>query len=278
MSYLHKLRLTAQRQGVVVAVCVAIRFFIRRAGLRAWSQPYEYVQSDVQRNLHRYLGVDRHRVCRIVIVGAHMADEVDRMLKAYPNATFRLFEPSPRYLERLGRRFLRNSRVQVHGCAISDSDGSCSFHETNLEGSGSILKLGEFADQSHGLRQGESYVVQSLRLDTHARENCYDAEEIDCLWIDVQGAELLVLRGAEETLQRVRSVFIEVAVFRPVYEGGAMFPSLRAVLEDKGLSLVALGVDAENGTGNAFFVRGRRVDASMMRDRAWAEVSGDRSY
>ena len=44
----------------------------------------------------------------------------------------------------------------------------------------------------------------------------------DLLWMDLQGAELMALRGARETLRSVKVIHIEVS-FRPMYVGQALF-------------------------------------------------------
>jgi hypothetical protein len=56
--------------------------------------PYDYVQLDVERHLHRYLHVQRQEISQIVIVGALDASEVGRMGRIYSNAKFLCFEPN----------------------------------------------------------------------------------------------------------------------------------------------------------------------------------------
>ena len=224
-------------------------------GIRWLERPYEYVQNDVQRYLHRYLRTEVSEVRRICIVGAHLGYEVMPILRQFPCAEIRLFEASQRYVAKLKSKFASERRVHIYECAASDSDGFMTFYETNLTGSGSLLRVGVLARKSYGMEQAESFQVAATRLDTHAHENGYDQETIDCLWIDVQGAEMAVLRGAAEILNRTRSIFIEVSIFMPLYEGGSVFFELERYLFDYGFRVVSLGTDAVNGTGNAFLIR-----------------------
>jgi FkbM family methyltransferase len=255
VNLLEKFRAKASRDGYAAAALASLRFVLRKLGVSAGLRPFEYVQLDVQQHLHRYLGVTPDQVWQIVIVGAHMGYEVIDMLRRFPKAKFVLFEASPRYAERLKNRFSRQSRVTVSNCAVARVDGVLTFFETNLDGSGSILKVGELAQSSYGMRQCEQYTVTASRLDSHARANGYDDRETDCLWVDVQGAELGVLEGAEETLKRTKAVFVEVSVFEPLYIGGAVLRDISNFLEPRGFRTVALGVDSSNGTGNALFAR-----------------------
>jgi len=61
-------------------------------------------------------------------------------------------------------------------------------------------------------------------------------ERIDVMKLDVQGAELEVLRGAEGLLGGVRLIELEVA-FNPIYEGQPLFGEVDAFLRARGLLL-----------------------------------------
>jgi methyltransferase, FkbM family len=79
--------------------------------------------------------------------------------------------------------------------------------------------------------------------------------QIDLLWMDVQGAEAQVLRGAENTLGKTRSVFLEIALVQSPYKGAELFHGLEQTLTKFGFLCVGLGIDGWNGTGNALFVK-----------------------
>lgn len=57
--------------------------------------------------------------------------------------------------------------------------------------------------------------------------------QVDLLVADVQGAELLVLKGAQRTLATAKAVICEVST-TPLYEGGVLYPELAAFLEAHG--------------------------------------------
>jgi hypothetical protein len=65
------------------------------------------------------------------------------------------------------------------------------------------------------------------------------AGNVDLLKIDVQGAELHALRGAEKTLPRVRFVLTEVS-FTPLYEGSCVFGEVYDLLSAQGFRLLSL--------------------------------------
>src|SRR5882762_1184108 len=85
--------------------------------------PYETIQLDVERNLHRYLHVTPEAISQIVIAGAHEADEIHRLHRTYPRANFLCFEPSPKTYEHLTQTFDKLPHVKLSNLALSDKQG-----------------------------------------------------------------------------------------------------------------------------------------------------------
>lgn len=265
LSKIEKVLVYQKKKGAAgVARAVASRLAANRLML---SNPYDFVQVDAVHNLERYIQVNKSEVGQIIIVGAHMAHEVGSLSSRFPNCRFTLFEASPRYIEKLRERFNGNPRVDVVEAAVSDQNGSIEFFETSLEGSGSTQKLGELAEQSYDVQAQETYEVKALRLDDYLSETGNDSP-IDCLWIDVQGAEERVLAGASTVLSRVRSVFVEISIHGPLYEDGSTFEGIRKQLAAYDLIPASLGTDYLNGTGNALFIRQRKAGAVVQAGSA----------
>ncbi len=76
-------------------------------------------------------------------------------------------------------------------------------------------------------------VVSTEEITTHRLDDIVEAQEVDYLKLDVQGAELDVLRGAENLLGRVVAVSTEVE-FVPLYEGQPLFADVDTFLRQKG--------------------------------------------
>lgn len=238
-----------KRQGLSNTLSKIISTIGLKLGLIA-PAPYEYVQNDVENNLHRYLKKSNQAIKNIVIVGAHYGDEVIRMSKLYPNCMFYLFEPFENYYKYLNKRFNKDKKIKLFKLALSDKVGVIKFYDTNIEGSQSILKPGVFALQSYNIKANEELEVDSDLLD-----NVLHDIQIDCLWIDVQGAELQMLNGARESLLRTDSIFIEVSIKERLYDGGVIMSELNKFLKDHNFTLISLGADNRNLTGNAFYMK-----------------------
>jgi len=211
--------------------------------------PYSYVQSVNEYNVHRYLGLDETDIKSWVIVGGYLGKEVETILKNYPNCKVTIFECSERYLEELHKRFENETRVKVVGKAVSDSNERVEFYETSLVGSGSLLKVGELAENSYGMSQAESFSVEAISLDEYFKN-----KTLDVLQIDVQGAELKVLSGAQKLLNSTKAIFSEVSIKSNFYEGAVTIDELNETLKKSNFDLVLLGTDY-NLTGNALYLK-----------------------
>ena len=81
-----------------------------------------------------------------------------------------------------------------------------------------------------------------------------DFGPVDVLVVDVQGAELLVLRGATQTLSKVKAVVSEVST-QPLYQGGVLFAELESFLAGHGFEAMSL----PRRHGDLLFVHPRRA-------------------
>ncbi len=219
--------------------------------------PYEAAQEYTERRLHEYLRVDPADIRRVMIVGGFQADEVVRMMPRYPAAEFVIFEPSRVEIDSLRARFAPMSdRVTVVNAAATDVGGRVSFHEADAPGNGSLLPLGESAKTDYHLSAAGTYEVDAVRLDQWcaAAEGWNDAP-VDLIWCDVQGAELKVLRGAGDLLDRTRALFLEVSIRDRMYQGNVLWSEIVEFVGPRGFQVVLLGADAKTLTGNALLIK-----------------------
>ena len=71
--------------------------------------------------------------------------------------------------------------------------------------------------------------------------------------LDIQGAELLALKGAGEILKHIDYIYTEVNV-NELYEGCALLPELESFLKKRGFKIFAIEM-TQHGWGDAFFVK-----------------------
>lgn len=212
------------------------------------SPPYEYVQNVTMRHLGNYIKKENSQIKNICIVGGYDGREISTLLSFYPKANINVYECSNRYKDLLDKKFKTNKRVSVHKKAVSNSIGQITFYETNLKGAGSLLEVGNLSETSYNAQNAEKFIVESTTLDID-----FPTENFDCLWIDVQGAELMVLEGAKELLNRTDSIFIEVSILPNLYKDAVVMKDLSNFLSKYSFELTLLGLDKNNLTGNALY-------------------------
>jgi FkbM family methyltransferase len=103
---------------------------------------------------------------------------------------------------------------------------------------------------------GRTEVAVTRTLDTVLRGTEFE-NGCDTLVVDVQGAELLVLRGAEKTVASAKAIVAEVSTV-PYYKGGVMFDELREHLQQRGF----VPMSAPRRHGDMLFLRRDLVKAA----------------
>ena len=213
---------------------------------------YDIISRDIENNFHNYINKTKEEVKNIVIVGGYVCSECVSLFHNYPNATIHIFEPVPEFFQTLQQRYGSHNRFKLHNLAISNINGEIDFYRTSSSGSDSIFKVIENNKSGYNFSTTTSIRVKSAQLKTILQE------DIDLLSIDVQGAELEVLKGTN--LNNVSSLFLEIQMsdnkINQVYEGQCFSDDLQNYLSNK-FELHSLGLDNElkNGTGNSFWVK-----------------------
>ena len=194
--------------------------------------------------------------CKGVIhVGANSGQEFEAYRSADIGCVIYI-EPIPHIFRILRDRISLDPRHIAVNALCSDRDGErVTFHVASNNGqSSSILKLG----RHKSLHADVSYVSEIL-LRTSTLDRLIfdtpgiDANKLDCLVLDVQGAEAKVLAGATRTLSICRFVFAEVST-GGLYVDDCSFDSVVKTLQPHGFILHAMRLN-RFGYGNAFFVR-----------------------
>ncbi len=198
-------------------------------------------------------------------VGANTGDEaLDYVRAGIPTVIY--VEPTPAAFAVLQARiagFPDHHAVRAVCSAAAGESVTFNVASNNAESS-SLFALG-----NHGILYPEIVYTERLALVTTTVDDiiatAFPDRAPNLLIIDVQGAELLVLRGAEQALNAIDAVYCEVADIR-LYEGSCTWPEIDAFLRERGFSLKHLALNPHHW-GNALFVKDASV-ASALRNAA----------
>lgn len=186
-------------------------------------------------------------------LGAHYGKEANEYLQM--GMTRILFvEANPDLARALERRFEDTPGVTIAGCAITDADGPVVLRLASVDQSSSILPMKRHLDLYSGITEVGSVAVPGYRLDTLMAERGLDAGAFNFMSIDIQGAELMALRGAEQTLRAIDAVNVEIN-FDELYEGCAQIEEIDEHLNARGLYRVATTTPYDPSWGDALYVR-----------------------
>lgn len=142
----------------------------------------------------------------------------------WPDAQIISFEPADRFNKTLR---VMDGQHNVWRVALGNYDGEAKLYLTHGAESNSLLTFLPNGPLSkvHAVIGGETVPVK--RLDSVVKSR------VDVLKMDVQGAELLVLDGATETLKHKPVIYAEVA-FQQQYEGQPLLEDVDAYLAERG--------------------------------------------
>ena len=99
--------------------------------------------------------------------------------------------------------------------------------------------------------------VKTKKLDTLITEEKINMDDFDFLNIDAEGAELKVLQGFENNLDRINYLFIEVSIGERFRDSGATFEMLHNYLTNCGFEITEISDSIRTlGWGDAFYRRG----------------------
>jgi FkbM family methyltransferase len=146
----------------------------------------------------------------IIHIGAHLMEERnDYTSHGLYNTIW--VEANPKVYSNI--EFLNNepNNERVFNYAISDEDNKLyEFNITNNGQSSSILKLDKHKIHHPQIHVSEIINVNSKRMDTLLLENNINIDNYDFLNIDIQGAELLALKGFGKLLNNIKYIYTEI--------------------------------------------------------------------
>lgn len=175
-----------------------------------------------EKRLNKYLARDDELI--IFEIGSCEGEDSIRLKKAYPNSTIYTFEPLPKNVKKIKSNFKRYgiSTQHVYPLALSDKDGVSSFFVSSGHPPGkpnttawdygnkssSLLPPKKHKNIHEWVKFNQQIDVPTMRLDTFCAK--HGIEKIDFIYLDVQGAELMVLQGAGEMIKKVGAIWMEV--------------------------------------------------------------------
>jgi len=155
---------------------------------------------------------------------------------------------------------MKNKNIpNIYNAVISDKEGEVIFNisnndfvENNRESS-SILEFETHSKEHPHVKFIEKRTLNTITLTKFFNDNNLNVTKYNFWNIDIQGAELLALKGAGDLLNNVKCLYLEVNT-KPLYKNCALLDDIDSFLSEKGFIRVGIQM-TEFGWGDAIYLK-----------------------
>jgi hypothetical protein len=186
-------------------------------------------------------------------IGAHECEELPfyRALGLTPSDILWV-DALPHKVDEAMRRGIPN----VYGAVVTDVDDSeVEFHISNNIQSSSVFEFGTHAYHHPHVSYIGAVRLKTITLDTFFKRIEKDPKHYTFWNLDIQGAELLALKGGSESLRHANALYLEVNS-EEVYKGCAKINEIDDYLRTYGFERVHTHL-TEYGWGDALYIKTR---------------------
>jgi len=203
-------------------------------------------------------------ILTIMDIGSCEGESSIRYSKLFSKAKIYAFEPLIKNFEKLtfNIKEYNCSNIFPFQLCLSDKDGQADFFISSAEKKNTEVSNWDFGNKSSSLLQPDKTLeiynwlefkdkelVRTQTLNTFCKQE--KLNQVDFIHLDVQGAELLVLRGANEFLENLKTIWLEVEVI-PLYKDQPLKKDIEKFLKENGFSKI---IDTVNHvSGDQFWI------------------------
>ena len=204
-------------------------------------------------------------------IGACEGEDSERYSKLFPHARLYLFEPVATNAQIIRSKIISGKikNAELFEVAVADYNAESEIYESSGRPeyvpltddwnygnkSSSLLKPLPLMNKIHKwLRFQKKHKVQVVTLESIANQT--DISSVDFIHMDVQGAEMMVLKGAGDFLKKVSCIWLEV-VTQPIYESQVCADQIQEFLKKMGFLKVFESISG--GSGDHFYVNPKKI-------------------
>ncbi len=232
-----------------------IRKYLRDTGRKVVAIDHHAEKLEpVKNNWLKNIGIDT-----VIDIGGARGGFAKEIRAIFPDCQIYSFEPLTSSFKVLQNSFSNDKKFEAYNVALTNFEGETTFYECEFSNSSSLLAMSDLHKQAYPETANNTPIkVKCDTLDSFVNNKNIKLGEKTLLKIDVQGAEKLVLEGAEETLKNVDLIYSEIN-FNQVYENAVSFNDLSEFLYKRGFKIEGIShiaqstVDGKYLQGDAYF-------------------------
>jgi len=146
----------------------------------------------------------------------------------------------------------RRGIPNVYNAVITDTDDKeVVFNISNNGQSSSVLEFGTHAQEHPWVVYVDKIHKSSITIDTFFERNGLDASKYNFWNFDIQGAELMALKGAAKSIQYADVIYLEVNE-KELYVNCGLIGEIDAFLSNYNRVITNI---TEHGWGDALYIR-----------------------
>ena len=188
-------------------------------------------------------------------IGAHECEEIP----FYTNLGLKLkdmiwIEANPDKVNEAKQRNIPN----VYEAVVTNEDNKeIEFHVANNFQSSSVLELGTHKQDHPDIKYVSSFMAKTITIKTFFKKhNILNPEKYNFWNFDIQGAELMALQGAEELINNVKAINLEVNT-KEVYKGCPLIGDIDNYLSKFGFRRQLTKITPQ-GWGDALYIKQKK--------------------
>jgi len=148
----------------------------------------------------------------------------------------------------------KNRGIQnIYNHVITDQDDQeITFNISNNKQSSSILEFGTHKEEHPDVQFVDKINLKSITINTFVEKNNIDIEKYNFWNFDIQGAELLALKGAQKYLKYAKILYLEVNI-KELYKNCALIYDIDLFLSKYNFKRVLTNL-TPHGWGDALYI------------------------
>ena len=209
--------------------------------------------------LDRFIGKYMPQNPVIIEAGSHTGDDTLYMNGLWPKAKIYTFEPNPKWHDVIRGKIAPYPNIQFFPLALGNTVGSIDFFQYLAHDTGADCALKPLLEThfwKHTIKTpqfSDPFKVPVTTLDAWAKEHGVD--QVDFMWLDMEGSEGKMLEGSEEILKNTRIIQLEWSE-TAIFEGEKPFHELNQFLKERGFICSSISKNQEHETrGDALFFK-----------------------
>jgi FkbM family methyltransferase len=157
----------------------------------------------------------------------------------------------------------------VYNAVITDKDNEeILFNVSNNVQSSSIFEFGTHSIEHPSVVYVDKFKTNSITIDTFFEKNNIDYTKLNFWNFDIQGAELLALKGAVKSIKYAKAIYLEVNN-KELYKGCGLIDDIDIFLAKYNFKRVLTNITI-HGWGDALYI----IDNNFINNKySWGEES-----